>query len=285
MAKKFGIYLSILSSIYASPTLAEVEYPTLGMAYNLREDSSITYSCKRVPDRTLECEFVQTSIRKKSRAEELTKKLSDAKKQFPDAVKNIAKDKICDWIGPTVQVLDGKKTAEQAAETAFKGAISDKNKFIAGLNGLSDSKKQDLLENMSAYDDFCKTKSEDSFLKLTKIEHQKQTRTCLVSSNAFKQKFKWIGDYEGKGAWVADAPPSGPCGVVLLDRFENDKSLSNNNLPLWRYISKKAITNPKGETIIPGMTCADLDESEYIYDWRNERERKLGCEYIEFSPI
>lgn len=283
MIKRYVILFAIVATTYASPVLAGDEYPTTGMVYNTKEDSAITYNCTKMHTGALECEFVQTAVRKKTKASDWSKKLAEAKKQMPDAIKDIEKDKVCVWLGSTVQVLEGKLTPEQAADTAPKGAISDKKAFIKGMKEMSDSKKQEMHDTMSALDEFCKTKSEESYLKIAKLEHDKEMRTCTVGSNPFKQKFKWVADYAGKGAWVVDAQPSGPCGIVQLDRFEADKS--DSKLVFWKYIAKKAITNPKGELFLPGMTCADLDQNEYPYDWKNERDNKLGCEYIEFSPF
>ena len=283
MLGKHSFLFAVLIMGYSFPVFAGNDYPTTGMVYNTKEDSSITFNCTKTTDKFLDCDLVQTAVRKKTKASDWSKKLAEAKKQMPDAIKDISKDKICDWVGSTVQVLEGKLTPEQAAENAPKGAISDKKGFIKGMKEMSDSKKQEMHDTMSALDEFCRTKSEESYLKIAKLEHEKEMRTCTVGSNPFKQRFKWVGDYAGKGAWVVDAQPSGPCGVVQLDRFEADKT--DSKLVFWKYIAKKAITNPKGELFLPGMTCADLDQDEYPYDWKNERDSKLGCEYIEFSPF
>lgn len=283
MIRNIFYFLSLAICVISSAAFAGDEYPTTGIVYNTKEDSSITYDCNKLNGNILECDFVQTSVRKKAKAKDLPEKLLEAKKQLPDAIKEISSEKSCEWMAVILSVLEGKATPEQAAENAPKGAISDKEQFIQGMNEMSASKKGDLLASTVALNDFCETKSEKSFLNITKMEHEKAIRTCNVSSNPFKQTFKWVEDYYGKGAWVVDAKPSGPCGVVQLDRFEAD--VTNSKLVFWKYIAKKAITNPKGEMLLPGLTCGDLDQDEYPYDWKNERDTKLGCEYIEFSPI
>lgn len=283
MKKAPALFMTLILSVLSSQAFAADEHPTTGIIYNTKEDSSITYNCTKMQSGVLECEFVQTAVRKKTKAEDLKKKIEQAKKQLPDALKELSSEKTCDWMSVMLNVLEGKSTPEKAAEDAPKGAVSDKKQFIKGMKEMSPSKKQDLLVSLRTLDEFCKTKSEESYLKITKLEHEKEMRTCTVSSNPFKQNFKWVEDYSGKGAWVVDAKPEGPCGVVQLTRFEADRT--DSKLVFWRYIAKKAITNPKGELLLPGLSCGDLDQGEYLYDWKNDRDSKLGCEYIEFSPI
>jgi hypothetical protein len=281
--KNIFYFFSLAICVISSAAFAGEEYPTTGIVYNTKEDSSITYDCNKLSSGVLECDLVQTSVRKKAKIKDLPEKLLEAKKQLPDAIKEIASEESCELTAVILSVLEGKSTPEQAAENAPKGAISDKQQFIKGMNEISASKKDDLLASIAALNDFCETKSEKSFLNITKIEHEKAIRTCTVSSNPFKQTFKWVEDYSGKGAWVVDAKPSGSCGIVQLDRFEAD--VTNSKLVFWKYIAKKAITNPKGEMLLSGLTCGNLDQDEYPYDWKSERDTKLGCEYIEFSPI
>ncbi len=282
--KKAPVHFMILIlSVLSSQAFAADEHPTTGIIYNTKEDSSITYNCTKMQSVGLECEFVQTAVRKKTKVGDLKKKLEEAKKQLPDALKELSSEKSCDWLSIMLSVMEGKETPEQAAKNAPKGAISDKQHFIRSMKEMSPSKKQDLLASLRLVDEFCKTKSEESYLKIAKLDHEKEMRTCTVSSNPFKQNFKWVEDYSGKGTWVVDAKPSGPCGVVPLDRFEADRT--DSKLVFWRYVARKAITNPKGELWLPGITCDGLDQNEYLYDWKQERDDKLGCEYVEFSPI
>jgi hypothetical protein len=282
MKKIPALFMGLILSLSSPQALAADEYPTMGLVYNTKEDASITYSCTKVQNGILECEFIQTAVRKKTKAEDLKKKLEDAKKQLPDALKEISSENSCDWMSVVRSVIEGRQTPEQAVQSAPKGAISDVQQFIHGMKEMSQSKKQDLLAGLGPVDEFCKTKSEESYLKIAKFNHEKEMRTCRVSSHSFKQSFKWVDDYSGKGAWVVDAKPSGPCGVIQLDRFEEHRT--DSKLVFWTYLAKKAITNPKGQLPLSDLTCDGLDQDEYLYDWKQERDAKLGCEYIEFSP-
>lgn len=282
--KKLHVFcMFLIFSTLSSQAFAGDEYPTTGIVYNTKEDSSIIYDCTKVQNGTLECEFVQTAVRKKTKAADLKKKLEEARKELPNALKELSSEKSCDWMSASLAVLEGKNTAEKAAADAPPGVISNRTQFIKAMKEMPQSKKQELIASLSPLDEFCKTKTEESYLKVIKFEHDKEMRTCAVSSNPFKQIFKWVEDYSGKGAWVVNANPEGPCGIVQLTKFEADHT--NSKLIFWRYIAKKAITNPKGELMLPGLSCGDLDQNEYLYDWKNDRDNKLGCEYIEFSPI
>jgi hypothetical protein len=292
MIKKCVFLLVALMILCGSPVWAGDDYPTMGMVYNIKEDSVIKYDCRRMQNDLLECDFVQTAIRKKKTDEDLKNKIEEAKKQLPDAIKE-ASQGTCSGTDILLNAMEGKITPEKAADLYVKfnkkegssssDEVSDKKFFIKTVKEMVPSKKQDTVVFLRSMNEFCKTRSEESWLKIAKQEHEKEMRTCSVSSNPFKQTFKWVEDYSGKGTWVADAKPDGPCGIVQLSRFEAVTDAGSTMF--WKYIAKKAITNPKGETSWPGLSCSDLDENEYVYDWKNDKYSKLGCEYIEFSPI
>lgn len=266
--------------ILSQCVFSDTGYPTKGLIYNTTEDSSLTYNCTKLQSGFLECEFVQTSVRKISKPEDLKKKIEQAKTQFPDAVKEYSSEKVCESTNTYLDILEGKITPEQAAHTVLKSEINDEQEFTRGMKEMSKSKKDDLQEILRASNEFCNTHSEESYLKLTQLQINKEMRTCAVSSNFFKQTFRWVSDStSGVGAWVVDGKTEGPCGIIQLSRFELD-----NKHTFWKYYAKKATTNPKG-TVLPGISCSNIDEHEYLYDWKTDRDYKLGCEYIKFSPL
>jgi hypothetical protein len=281
--KKLPVILgALVVSVLSSQVFAANEYPTTGLIYNTKEDSSITYNCTKMQNGLLECDFVQTSVRKKSKPTDMNEKIEQAKKQFLNDTKKPDPDfdKQCKQMSSFLGLLEGKETPEHYAQNA---EVSDKQKFIQGIKEMSDSKKEDALINIRAFNVFCNTRSEESYLKLTQIDIDKDMRTCTVSSNPFKQTFRWVSDYSsGTGAWVSDSKAEGQCGVVQLNRFEFEPS--SKDFGFWKYYAKKAITNPKGN-VLPGFSCSNMDENEYLYDWKSDRDNKLGCEYIEFSPL
>jgi hypothetical protein len=284
MMKTASVLVAFLAlGAFCSLAIASDDYPSTGIVFNTKEDSSIRYDCIKRQNGILECDFVQTSVRKKSKSGDLSGKIEQAKKQLKDAIKEISSDKSCESMDLFLKVLRGEISPEMAAERAAEGQISDKSQFVKGMKEAKLSKRQDLIQDLGAFAEFCKTKSQESYLKITRQQHDKDVRTCNVSSFQFKQNFKWVGDYSGYGAWVVEATPEGPCGVVQLSRFEADRTSSK--FVFWRYVAKKAVTNPNGESNLPGFLCRDFDEDEYLYDWKNERDSKLGCDYVIFSPM
>ena len=139
-----------------------------------------------------------------------------------------------------------------------------------------------VLDPFRALATMCDHPTEENYLKIAKVEHDKDVRTCRVSSNPFTQEFVWVSDFGNGGAWVVSSQPDGPCGVVQLSRFEKDKS--DTSSLFWRYVARKAATNPSG-TVLPGLSCSAVDQGEYVYDWRNTRSDHLQCEFIDFSPL
>ena len=283
--EKRDFLLVLVISCLSVSAFAGNDYPTTGTVYNTKEDSSIMYNCSKARDEKLECELVQTFVRKQTKPSEWNKKLAEAKKQMPDAVKELSKDNgsSCKLMSVLARTLDGKLNLKEAAEETPKNSIFDQKGFFKYIKGMSESKRQEMYALATAMEEFCKTKSEESYIKVAKLGIEKEMHTCRIGSNPFKETFKWVSDYSGKGAWVAEAQPSGACGVVQLNRFET--GLVDGKFTLWNYIAKKAVTNPKGEAPFIGK-CADaLDQDEYLYNWKNERDSLMDCKYIEFSPF
>lgn len=143
--------------------------------------------------------------------------------------------------------------------------------------------KRDFLRTGKGKMDFCKSRTQENFLNIVRVAHEKDTRTCKVSANTFKQTFRLVqNNISGTGAWVVQGTPEGPCGIVELSRFEPERG-KDSKLVFWKYVARKAVTNPQG-TFFLGASCKGFDEGEYIFDWRSE-EHSLGCDYVEFSPL
>ena len=79
------IALLVAISMIVSPDIAVSasgdKSPDIGIVYNTTENSSITYNCSKDGD-TLNCSFVQVSIRHKAKQEDLEDKLSKARLDF-----------------------------------------------------------------------------------------------------------------------------------------------------------------------------------------------------------
>ena len=95
-----------------------------------------------------------------------------------------------------------------------------------------------------------------------------------------QQSFKPAEKANSRQTWIVDDTAAGVCGVVQLGRLE---PVETGNLSTWRYISRKAVTNPNGETVL-GIKCSQLDQKEHVYDWQRTRSGHVGCEYVDFGP-
>jgi hypothetical protein len=77
-------------------------------------------------------------------------------------------------------------------------------------------------------------------------------------------------------------PPEATSVDPKLSRIEKDQTDTSGMF--WRYIARKAATNPSG-TVLPGMSCSAIDQGEYVYDWKKTRSDHIQCEFVESSPI
>ncbi len=270
MLKKVHVQLGVPGGIcllWATGVIAD-ETPSSGIVYNTKEIHSLVYFCEKSQDNFLDCEFTQTRVRKKAKAEDLKSRLDEARKEFRTS-KELTPE-MCKQQKDFIEILQGRKKAPNKEQQDF-------------VKNISDMEKKDVLKIMSAITTACDSRTEENYLNVVRVGYDKDARTCVVNSHAYKQSFRLVLDHvSGARSWVAKGEPSGACGIVQLSRFEPER-LKDSKFVFWKYVAKKSVTNRQG-LFMPGMSCKDLDEDEYIYDWRS-KEHALGCDYIEFSPL
>lgn len=270
MLKEYGARWGVLVGVlllFTTSAIAE-ELPTSGIVYNTKETNSLVYFCEKNRDNTLDCDFTQTRVRKKAKAEDLKTRLDQARTGFPTS-KELTTES-CKSQKDFFEILQGQKKAPKKETEDY-------------LKNISELEKKDLLRIVAAMESACKLKTEESYLNVVRVGYEKDARTCVVSSHTYKQSFRLVLDHlSGARAWVAKGEPSGACGIVQLSRFEPER-LKDSKLVFWKHVAKKAVTNKQG-LFMPGAMCKDLDEDEYIFDWKS-KEHALGCDYIEFSPL
>lgn len=240
-----ALYSSYL--IVGASALAQ-EAPTDGHAYNTVEIGAIRYDCEMAQDGGLECDFLQTAVRKKQ-----------VSQSSPEAVNVDADD--CAEYPELLETLEGKRPPPK------------ENK----LGSMTDVMKKDLISMFGAFVRICRNPTDENKLALINIMQDQQRRTCIVTANRWHEYFKKVSD----GIWVTNGAPQGVCGVVQLNRFERERSAG---ITFWKYIARKAITNPEAEWEQgSGVKCKDVvDEDVYVYDWRSWQNHQRSCDYFEF---
>ncbi len=251
------------------------EVPRNGIVYNTKESNSLTYECVLGRDDKLRCDFIQTSVRKKISKAEFAEKIAQIPQLYKEAqasgfkngVFNLPSAEDCKMWRELTEIMSGKKQPPNGAAG------------VAALEALSEIERTNLKLSSEVLIATCDNHSLQSFANLVKLEVEKSSKTCLVSSNKFSQQFKRVKGDVGDEVWVVESKPDGDCGIVRLDVFSAEK---NNGYKYWSYTSKKAVTNPKGQVM--GMECSKFDQDEYLYSWKS-RESASECTYINFSPL
>jgi hypothetical protein len=256
-----SVNLAVVQPSYADPQSA----PGIGFAYGTKENSFIMYECNQ-SGANLDCQFTQSSIRRKLSSQDAKSKLIEARAQFPAAKKELLENdgRFCKEVQLTKSVLSGKTNLN---------SIPDKMR--EGISKLGLREKQDLSLTMNAIDKFCSNPTEENYLAFVRLGLEHDQRTCSVIVNPYKQSFAQI---QGTNNWVViqQEGPTGPCGIVNISRFESETSSKIN---FWNYFAKKVVTNKSGDVLQGLMKCTDLDEAEYEYNWKS-RQIYMGCDYI-----
>ena len=246
--KNLGNVIVGMLFLFSAHVSYAVEYPNRGSVFGTKAFDSIIYSCVKLGADKIKCQFNQTGIRKKDdiKSDEEIKKI--AQKLLKNPKEHKPDKKSC----KSIRMLIDKK-------------LIPSEKVKADIN---------VVRAMNA---MCKEYSLKTIINYIKADNIRDNRTCKIFSNSYDQQFKHV--YE-TGAWVVSDEPSGSCGIINLSRFEKAK-VKGSTLTFWNYISKKTITNPKGEFVF-GASCSALDENEYLYQWHG-KQHHLGCDIIEFG--
>jgi hypothetical protein len=240
------------------------DVPTTGLVYNTKDRASLLYECER-EDETLSCSFTQVGVRQKMTAEDLHKRLAEAAKRKVEA----PEPELCSNVLRYIEAVEGRAPMP-------KDFVPPKN----------ESEKADTLRTMKAVRLYCATPNRENAIAVERASHDPDTRTCLVRSHTFKQTFTLVSDASSKkSSWVVRASPSGACGTVQLDRFEPETLPYAPEWKQWKYVARKAVTNPEG-IAFPGVKCSELDEEVYTYTSDITQNKRPGiCDYIEFTVL
>lgn len=253
-----AIVMALASAAAIDAALAQ-EFPATGIVYNTIDAASMIHRCNLTNQITMDCDFTQTSIRRKLSAEEAAQKLAEARAEFTAKPTSISPSE-CAQSETLLLILQGKKTAPNAQQ----------------FSKLTGQTKSDLVRMTGQFVAFCRDPSLDNWMKIISTGLDKDKRTCSISSNSFNQKFR----QSNANTWTVVSQPFGPCGVVQLDRFEADKGQSG--ITFWNYFARKAVSNPNAN--LGSLSCKMLDEREYKYQWQR-RDPEFSCDYVEFSAI
>ena len=125
----------------------------------------MSYDCRKRPDENrIDCKFVQTSIRKKAKPEDLPKRLNEAKKQFPEYLKEMEKPERCQQISELLAMIQGQIELKMHPKDLLK------KHHLSPAWVLSEMIKRykisgDEFGPLEALAEFCKTKDERAFLR------------------------------------------------------------------------------------------------------------------------
>ena len=257
---------ALLLFLASASAFASDRAPVVGLLYNTKESNSLEYECRQLDVDHLVCKFIQTRVVKSESAAALEKDKAALGKEF----EQMSADEIrqsCETLKEFRDILNGRKPAPPGFE---KDAV------------LQNSVARDYYFELSAAGErFCNEPSKGHFAMFAGLSLEREARTCRVSSMTFEQEFRPLVSNDGPPVWIVRSDPQGPCGAVQLSRFERVNT--NSGLGFWVYHARKAITNPRAE-VMPGMSCDELDEEEYLFDWKR-RELPMGCDFIEFSVL
>ena len=256
----YGLLTGIVI-LWSASAFAQI--PTTGLVYNTREWHSIRFNCRLTgePWDVVTCDMAQVAIRKQADASGLKEKIDKALEELRTG-KPMSQEE-CNGYSKFVAALSGATT-----DLPEELKLELSKKWPA-------EQKQDLVKLITAMLNYCRSPSAATMTEFARTQHEQETRTCLVSTNIFTQTFKRLA---GSNSWISNDGPSGPCGTVVIARLQTEPG----SVALWNYITRKTITNPDGKLSPLGGSCSQLDQTEYVYDWRSE-DKLAKCDYIKFG--
>lgn len=250
---------------------AHSSQPTSGFLWGQDQTDHIEYECDEIGVDKIRCDFLQTIVRKnisdedsyQSQVEECITTSLGANPSYDP--------KICLMMEAGIMVFDEKITPREFADAL---EIEDLQPVLEMFNNESRRataeyrfrQGQPLMCAEEITEQFC--------VDMIGQQRQSDAETCKINTNRFSQTFVRVGD-TGTGVFSVEAPPTGPCGIINVSRFELDY------MDRWNYTSQKVITNPNAVSAFG--SCSDLDEGVYNYSWRPEDGVVKNCKLVKFG--
>jgi hypothetical protein len=231
-----GMLLAITATAMA------LDAPVAGTVHNTRDNGWLSYECTPVEHERLTCTLTQVSVRKKLLPSEVEAKYQSQTKQLDSEKNDLEMKELCALSSAMIDLLQGGSGKGLPTEVDVP-ALKEKFK------GLNDMQRTDIEQEYSAAMETCRTKNMDGMKRMVRLGLEKDTRTCLVSTNRFEQTFRPIHGNDGKLlSWaVADTNPQGDCGFVQMSRFIPEYTKAGDTVFLWKYLAKRATSNPEGK--------------------------------------
>ena len=258
--------------ISAASALA-TDAPLNGTLHNTRDNGWLSFECDPVEDERLACLMTQVMIRKKLQAADVEAKYQEAIKGIEAKKDDPSLKELCAMASGAIELIRG--------DGPGTGLPAEARDAFSKLNVMQ---RKDMEQQFGALKETCSAKNLDGMRRFVRLGIEKESRTCLVSTNRFEQVFRPVKDLDGKLlSWtVADTAPQGDCGFVQMSRFRPSDPEGKSNYTLWQYVAKRATSNPEGNYILG--SCKDFEEVETVYDW-NKKEVALQCDYLEHSVM
>ncbi len=262
MKAQLLVSLMAFVAFFGGHAYAQFEHPTKGSVYNTKEPSYIRYDCE-LKKPNLECEFTYSSVRKKAEPEDWGEDLAELDENFAELRRDWERGdntNLCEALAKSLGIFTGETPLPEDAKKK--------------LSEMPEGQKADALKMLDAAKQLCRNFSKSALIEVARLEHDKDTRTCIVYSSFDRQTFSW----EDENEWVSVQRNRGFCHSVTIERFERAKKPASY---FWLFFHRKTVTNPSEK--IMEKTCRELsDETEHKFDWRS-RELFLNCDYIEFG--
>lgn len=265
-----GMMLAAMASASAA------DAPIISTVHNTRDNGWLTYECSPVEDERLTCTMTQVSVRKKLNPAEVERKYQADVKQWDKEKNDPAMKEMCVLSAGIIELLQGGSGKDLPPEFG----VPELQGMVKGLNAMQ---RRDMEQQHSAVLETCRTKNADGLHRMLRLALEKDARTCLVSTNRFEQTFRPIRNSDGKLlSWtIADTQPQGEFGFIQMSRFIPESDQPGRMTLLWKYVAKRATSNPEGVTMMD-ISCKGWEETETVYDWQ-KKEIPLQCDYIEHS--
>lgn len=248
---------SVASVAYAQ------DYPAgTHLFYGTTDNDSLLVRCDPPVNGSIQCKFVQTMVSRRS-------EWKDFEAELPGAIDKLLGEKNAESCGNIAEF------AKAIRDGTIPPGVTDLEKYKAGMAKTTPEQKQDLLKMLDSFAAYCAKPNKTTAETMLRQMHDKESRTCQVSSNTYEQTFRKsdVGD-----AWLSNEGPTGDCGVIVISKLERSKG----EYKMWVYRTQKVVTM-KEERSLGLVSCAKLDEQEYFFDWMSD-EKFLRCDYIKFGP-
>ena len=271
--------IPILCALFVAITNSSwADSPSAMLLWKKERDAFMEMNCSPISEVEIECKSITTMLLKTDDDETIEEKWTSSglPNYFYDdgtiKEESLAEFSFCngpqmEYLRFFISALDGNFDISSFSVPINEDHLEEAKNKIAKMHLIE---KKDIADQAEAILNFCNSKTMKAFYEIAKLEHEKEIRTCNISSQHVTERYKKIRE----NLWVYRTDPDfTPCRRIKIMTLEKPE-----NGEFWEWSFRQEQLSLDKDASWFGINCGKTDGIE---EYENHIEPVFwGCDYI-----